>query len=114
MAGTHEDAMLMMELAKWGAMINLGEASGRIFADDFDPEAAGPSDPAVRTVLQFGETVATLVKNDLLNRELVYDWLWLAGFWNRLAPIALRVREESGVPQMYENFEALAKGQQTG
>ena len=31
-----EDAMLIVELAKWGAMMELPEASRRIFADDFD------------------------------------------------------------------------------
>ncbi len=37
MAGTHEDAALVVELAKLGAMNGLGEAVGKIFADDFDP-----------------------------------------------------------------------------
>src|SRR5262245_4698365 len=74
MAWTNDDAALVVELAKWGAMIDLGDALGRIFADDFDPDAAGINDPPVRTVLNFFETVATLVKNDVLDRDLVYDW----------------------------------------
>lgn len=44
-----------------------------------DPDAAELSDPSVRIVLGWNETVATLVKNDLLSRDLVYDWLWVAG-----------------------------------
>ena len=111
MAGTHDDAVLVVELAKWGAMSGFGEALGDIFADDFDPDAATVSDPPVRTVLNFFETVATLVKNDVLNRELVYDWLWVAGPWDRVAPAATRFRENAGVPALYENFEALASGQ---
>ena len=86
MAGTHDDAVLVVEIAKWGAMSELGDALGTIFADDFDPDAAAISDPPVRTVLNFFETVATLVNNDLLDRELVYDWLWVAGPWDRSAP----------------------------
>ena len=40
MAGTREDAALIVELAKWGSMIGLPEASRTVFADDFDPESA--------------------------------------------------------------------------
>jgi hypothetical protein len=111
MAGTHEDAVLVVELAKLGAMNGLAEAAGKIFSDDFDPDAAELSDPPVRIVLGWNETVATLVKNDLLSRELVYDWLWVAGTWDRVGPAALRAREAAGVPVLYENFEALARGQ---
>ena len=111
MAGTHEDAVLVVELAKLGAMNGLGEAVGKIFADDFDPDAAELSDPSVRIVLGWNETVATLVKDDLLDRDLVYDWLWVAGTWDRVGPAALRAREAAGVAVLYENFEALATGQ---
>jgi hypothetical protein len=111
MAGTHDDAVLVIEIAKWGAMSGLGDALGSIFADDFDPDAAAIGDPPVRTVLNFFETVATLVKNDLLDRELVYDWLWVAGPWDRVGPAAMRFRESAGVPALYENFERMASGQ---
>jgi hypothetical protein len=112
MAGNHNDAILVVELAKWGAMSGLADAAGTIFADDFDPDAVETNDPSVRTVLAFNETVATLVKNDLLDRDLVYDWLWVAGLWDRVGPAAKRAREKAGVPYLYENFEALAAGQQ--
>jgi hypothetical protein len=111
MAGTHQDASLIVELAQWGAMNGLADAAGKVFSDDFDPDTAELSDPAVRIVLGFNETVGTLVKNDLLNRELVYDWLWVAGSWERVGPAALRARESAGVAVLYENFEALAAGQ---
>lgn len=111
MAGTHDDAMLVVELAKLGAMNGLAEAAATIFADDFDPGTAELGDPAVRTVLGWNETVGTLVKNGLLDRDLVYDWLWVAGSWDRVGPAALRARERAGVAYLYENFEALAAGQ---
>jgi len=110
MAGTYEDAKLMVELAKWGAAAGLGEASGAIWADDFDPETADARDKSVATVLVFHETIGTLVKNGLLNRELVNDWLWSAGSWSRVGPAAVRAREAAGEPRLYENFEALAGG----
>jgi hypothetical protein len=111
MAGSREDAKLVVELSKLGAMSGLAEAVGTIFADDFHPETAELNDPPVRGVLGWFETVATLVKNDLLDRDLVYDWLWVVGPWDRVGPAALRAREATGVAYLYENFEALAAGQ---
>jgi hypothetical protein len=74
-------------------------------------ESAHGRHTEVHTLLIFHETIGTLVKNDLLDRVLVYDWLWVSGTWGRVAPAALRLREETGVPGLYENFEALAQGQ---
>ena len=108
MAGSREDAKLIVELSQLGALNGLGEATGRIFADGFDPETADLSDPDVRNVLGWNETVATLVKNELLDRDLVLDWLWVTGTWERVGPAAIRAREAAGVPPLYENFEALA------
>jgi hypothetical protein len=109
MAGTREDALLMVELAKWGSMSGFEEATRKIFTDDFDPDAADSQDPEINAVLIFMETIGTLVKNDLLDRELVNDWLWVEGLWARVRPAALKVRETAGEPRLYENFEALSQ-----
>lgn len=110
-APTREDAFLMVQLAQWGTSVGLGDALPRVFADDFDPETAdATNDDAVRTLLQFGESIATLTKHDLLSTELVNDWLWIEGIWSRVGPAAVRAREKFGEPRLYENFEALAKG----
>ena len=111
MSATHDDAMLMIELAKWGSMIGVYEASRELFADNFDPDTVEVTNPSVGNMLMFGETIGTLVKNGLINRELVYDWLWVEGTWARVAPAAKRAREKAGVSQLYENYEALAAGQ---
>jgi hypothetical protein len=111
MTGTREDATLIVELAKWGAMIGLQEASRKIFSDDFDAAGADALDDEIQTTLVWHETIGTLVKNELLDRDLVYDWLWVSGSWDRVAPAALAAREKAGVPELYENFEALAQGQ---
>jgi hypothetical protein len=111
MAGTHDDAVLVVELAKLAAMSGVPEAARAIFAESFDPETAEPGDPNVGKILGFNETVGTLVKNGLLDRDLVLDWLWVAGSWDRVAPAARRAREKAGVPYLYENFEALALAQ---
>jgi hypothetical protein len=111
MSATHDDAVLMIELAKWGSMIGVSEASRELFADNFDPDTVEVTNPSVGNMLMFGETIGTLVKNGLINRELVYDWLWVEGTWARVAPAAKRAREKAGVSQLYENYEALAAGQ---
>ena len=111
MSATHDDAMLMVELAKWGSMSGIDEAAREIISDEFDPEAAQASDPNVHKVLMFGETIGTLVKNGLLDRQLVYDWLWVEGSWAKVGPAARRERAKVGVSQLYENYEALAEGQ---
>lgn len=111
MAGSPDDAKLLVQLAQWGATMGIDEASGVVFADDFDAEAADANDEAVRKVLYFFETVGTLVKNDLLNRDLVFDWLWVAGAWDRVGPAALNARAQLGSAGLYENFEALAEAQ---
>jgi hypothetical protein len=111
MAGTAQDAQLVVELAKWGSMIGLPEASRSIFSDDFNPDVADALDQDVQAILVFNETVGTLVKNGLLDRDLVLDWLWVSGMWERVGPAALRARERAGVAALYENFEALAQAQ---
>jgi hypothetical protein len=106
---TRDDAHLMIQVAQWGTALGVQDALPRLFADDFDPETADAmSDEPVRTMLQFGESIATLTKRDLLSVELVEDWLWIEGMWSRVGPAALRAREKFGEPRLYENFEALA------
>lgn len=100
----------MVQLAQWGSFIGLNDAVSVLLTEDFDPETAEMSDSAVRTVLMFGETIATLTKNDLLSTELVYDWLWVAGLWDAVGPAAIKARERHQEPRLYENFEALARG----
>jgi hypothetical protein len=107
-SATHEDAILIVELSKLGAMTGVPDAARRIFDEDFDPETAETTDETVRKVLNFTETIATLVKNDLLDGDLVNDWLWIAGFWERLGPAAKRARERLGSQALYANVEALA------
>jgi hypothetical protein len=112
MAGSREDAALIVELAKWGSMIGLPEASRDVFSDDFDGDSAEALDPHVQTMLVFHETVGTLVKNGLLDRDLVLDWLWVAGAWDRVGKAAVEARAHAGVPELWENFEALAQAQE--
>jgi hypothetical protein len=107
-----QDAALIVQLAQWGASMGLEEAMHAVWADDFDPEAASAQDPLVSRVLSWGETIGTFTKNGLLDTDLVLDWMWVSGVWARVGPAALKQREKHGVPELYENFEALAAKQE--
>lgn len=108
MVATYEDGALVVQLVRWGAEMGLDEAAHAVFAETFDAESASMDNPAVRKMLAFGETVATLVKHDILDQALVRDLWWVEGSWSRVGPTARRERERLGEPRLYENFEVLA------
>jgi hypothetical protein len=65
-----------------------------------------------RQVMAFlgqAETIATFVKQGLLNEGLIQDLLWVAGGWAASASVCAGLREESGEPRLFENFEWLAR-----
>jgi hypothetical protein len=111
MPGSREDAQLVVQLAQWAATMGLDEAASAVLADTFEPGSATMQDVPVRRVLNFYETIGTLVKNGLLDRELILDWLWVQGMWERVAPAIERAREKFGEPRLGENFESLAAAQ---
>jgi hypothetical protein len=104
---TREDAQLMLQIAQWGTSLGVTDAMPQILSEDFDPYEADYNDQGVAKILMFGETIGTLVKRDLLSKELVEDWLWIDGLWARVGPAAVKQREKLGEERLYENFEAL-------
>lgn len=108
MAATKEDAQLIVQLTRWGTELKLEEAFQRVMADDFDSAAVSAREPEITRLLNFGETVGTLVKWGLLDRGLVLDLWWAQGAWERVGPAARRERERLHEARLYENFEALA------
>jgi hypothetical protein len=105
------DGTLLVQIAQWQAVAGIDDALAAIFDKDFDPDTAEPHDDPVRKALMFGETLGTLTKNGLISTELVLDWMWVSGLWDRVGKAALSAREQFGEPKLYENFEALAKAQ---
>lgn len=119
---TQDDAQLMLQLAQLGqtplmergqALLQKHRPTGGLSYEQFrrDHDVESEEYGAVMAVLKWHETVGTLVKQGLLNRELILDWLWVSGAWELCRQIALGQRAELGVPQMWENFEALAATQ---
>ena len=82
--------------------MGIEEAMRAVLADDFDPEAASATDTFVYRLLAWGETVGTLAKNGLIDTDLVLDWIWVAGLWEKVGPAARKQRDKTGVPGLYE------------
>ena len=115
---TYQDASLMLQLAQWGASIDLQAAQGWTWSDQFIPDYAEftkqypmPSEGALKVmkVCNYFETLGTLWKHGLLNEDLLFDWLAVSMVWERVKNIPLGMRQDSGNSRLYENFEALAK-----
>lgn len=115
---TIDDAKLMVDLLQWWAMIDLNSANNWMWSEAFVPEyeafltkypVGSEGYGQLMKILGAMESLGTLVKNDLLNADLVHDWLATYLVWNRVGGIALGLRESIGQPRLYENFEWLAK-----
>lgn len=107
MTATQNDAVLLLQLARWGTESGLDAALGFIYSDEFDAQDPAPPGSAVHTVLNFGETVGALVKHGLLDLGLVRDVYWFDGMWSKVGPHALAARAQEDEPTLYEHFEAL-------
>jgi hypothetical protein len=104
---TKEDAQLMLQIAQWGTSLGVNDALPQVFSEDFDPYEADAAEPNINKLLTFCETIGTLVKRDLISKELVEDWLWIDGLWGRVGPAAVKQREKMEEERLYENFEAM-------
>jgi hypothetical protein len=109
MTATYQDAELIVQILQWGSQMGIEDALGKIHAEGFDPEKADANDPDVRKVLYFGEAIATFVKQNVLDRDLVLDLWAVQSSWRSVGPAALRARQRVGEPRLYENYEALAR-----
>jgi hypothetical protein len=117
---TKEDARLLVEIFNGPLGARAGDGMQILWAYDKAPtyEEFNAHHPIgtdgrrnVDAVLTMHETVGTFVKQGLLDRDLVYDLLWVKGVWERCHNIALHYRKRSGEPEIYANFERLAKAQ---
>jgi hypothetical protein len=104
---TREDAQLMLQIAQWGTALGVNDAMVQVVSEEFDPYEADATEPNVNKILVFCETIGTLVKRDLLSKELVEDWIWIDGLWGRVGPAAVKHRDKLEEERLYENFEAM-------
>lgn len=117
---SHQDAMLMLQFAQWGSASGLPDALSWMWSDEFETEYTkfkekyppGSEGYAMAgRICGWYEMLGTLRKHGLFNEELLYDWVFVKGPWERIKGFALGLREEMANPRVYENFEALAQAQ---
>jgi hypothetical protein len=115
---THEDAMLVLQLAQLGVTSGIQNATNWLWSDDFIPDypefvkkypRGSEGYLKAMKVCGYFETLGTLYKHGLLNEDLLFDWLAVSMVWDRIKGFALGVRREAGEPRLHENFEAMAK-----
>ncbi len=118
MAATKEDAHLVVQLAELGTRMSDANARGFIWGPEFITDAKEffekypPGSEGwnhVGGIASWYETIGTLWKHGLLDEDLLFDWLYIAGMWERLKPILLEMR--TSTPLLWENFEAMAEAQ---
>jgi hypothetical protein len=117
---TYQDATLMVQLAQVAALRDLGKATEWLWSDQFIPDYTafvqkyphGSEEYGkVRTIAVHYEMIATLWKHGLIHEDLLFDWIWVTGLWDRMQGFVLGTRQEAGEPSLGENFEAMAKAQ---
>ena len=118
-APTPQDAQLVVQLAQLAAV----QGSTRPWPGS-SPIRCRPSRPpsasATRggkhrhatAVLNYFETIGALWKHGLLNEDLLFDWLWVSGVWERVKGLALGQRQEYGEAHLWELVEAMALAQE--
>jgi hypothetical protein len=117
---TREDAATMLQLARLAAEMKVGAGMDVLWHEDFptDPHKIDERFPlgskgrrGLESVCAWFETVGTLVKHGLFDRDLCADWLSVPAVWDRIRPMALGERAKVGDDQLWENFELLAESQ---
>src|SRR5215211_4235847 len=120
-AATPQDAQLVVQLAQLAASQDLNEATAWLFANALPTEPAtfGECYPAgseghhhATAVLTYMETIGALWKHGLLHEDLLFDWLWVTGIWERVKGLALAQRQEFGASHLWEHVEAMALAQE--
>lgn len=111
-----KDAQLILQMAHLGQAMGIGDANPIIFApgDPPTPEQYPLSTDQGQAILQamrWFETIGTIYRNGAVNEDLLFDWLAISAFWDRLKAFALSNRESTGIPAMWENFEYMAERQ---
>lgn len=117
---TYDDARLVAEFAKLSAQSGRSEAMDWLWSDQFLPDydefvkkyPRGSKEHArASQICGFYETIGALWKHGLFNEELLFDWLWVSGPWERVKGFALAQRKAANNEHIYELFEAMAGAQ---
>ncbi len=119
-APTHEDAMVLLKLYEIGSTPDQGKAWTFVQSEEFIDDFQAFTKKYPRSSEQYGhvltyaawfELIATLWKHELLNQDLLFDWILVRPRWTRVEKFMNGYRHEMKQPRLFENFEALAKAE---
>lgn len=115
---TRDDALLLlraMELAALSKTPNaFAFAARKDFTGDYKkftrdhPPGSAMYRKATQIAIYF-EGLGTMWKHGLINEDLLFDWIYVHGAWERMQGLVLGARAAAGEPRLGENFEAMAK-----
>lgn len=118
----HEDALLLIELARWSTEAGMPDAIAFLLSEDFSPAfqafrtrypLGSKGHDQFLTICRYYETVGVLWKHGLLYEPLLFDWLAISVVWDRVQDIVAGHREERSNAYLWRNFEAAAVAQAT-
>lgn len=108
MVATYEDAHLVVQLMRLSTDMGVDAAMKEVFSAGFNAADGSIDNESARTILNFGETLGTLVKHNVLDWDLLSDLFWIDGMWSKVAARATYLRDTMGDARLYEHFESLA------
>ena len=117
-ASYHDDAQVLLRSAELYQSMGMPPIASWVHSDGFpttDADFVTAYPPGsdrfsdLTRYARFYETLATLWKHDVFDEGLLLDWLFVP--WSRVGDVLVGLRTEWGVPQLWENFEALGAAQ---
>lgn len=118
---TREDAMLIIEFSRWAKDWGFYDANDWIRQhrselaryEDFTRNFPRTSDGYrhAHTVLGYYENLGLFYRHDVIDTDILFDWLNFVDPWERLSHLALGLRAEAANPALWTNFERLAGDQ---
>lgn len=115
---THDDAIVLIQLAQYAASSGIQEAITWMWSEEFPVEDVGflekcplGSEGHLKAykICAYFEMIGTLHKHRLLNEELLFDWLAVSLVWDKIKRFSLEMRLMTSEPRLFENFEAMAR-----
>jgi hypothetical protein len=115
---TRDDALLILRAQQQAAMSKTPSAFAFAARKDFNgdykkfikdhPPGSAMYTKATKIAIYY-EGLGTMWKHGLINEDLLFDWFYVHGAWDRMKGFVLGGREAAGEPRLGENFEAMAK-----
>ncbi len=115
-----QDASILVQIAQLAASNDLQRAINWIWSEAFisdygeflkkHPRGSDGYRTALTVAIHY-ETIGTLWKHRLINEDLLFDWLWVTGVWDRMKGFVLGGRRELNEPALGENFQKMANAQ---